>query len=305
MQLTNLLHIQYPIIQGAMARISKPDLVAAVSNAGGLGVLTTADSTAQSLQEDLKTIRAATDKPFGVNLMLQQPNIKDLLPVLLADPVPVVFTSAGNPAPFFEDLLKVQTTVIPVIPNVEIAKKMADLGAAAVVAEGLESGGHIGTETTMSLVPQVAAAVDIPVIAAGGIATKAGVKAAFALGAAGVQVGTAFLVAEETPVAYSYKHLVIQASDNGTVVTGTGANRVRSLKTPLTDKLLATTDPTIFQQLSSGSLQRAIVGDVEHGSFMAGQIAGAVTKNRPAKKNVTELAKGVPTIADDIIGDLF
>lgn len=298
MQLTRLLHIQNPIIQGAMARISTPVLVAAVSNAGGLGVLTTATSTAQSLQADLKAIRASTRKPFGVNLMLQQNNINDLLPVLLADPVPVIFTSAGNPAPFLQDLLNVGTTVIPVIPNVEIAKKMADLGANAVVAEGAESGGHIGTETTMSLVPQVAAAVNIPVIAGGGIGTSAGVKAAFALGAVGVQVGTAFLVAEETPVDKNYKQLVIQASDTGTVVTGTGANRVRSLKTPLTEKLLSTTDPAVFQQLSTGSLQRAINGDIERGSFMAGQIAGAVNEIRPAKTIVAELAKGVPTIIE-------
>lgn len=299
MQLTQLLHIQKPIIQGAMARISKPPLVAAVSNAGGLGVLTTAGATAESLRADLKTIRAATKKPFGVNLMLQQVNIRELLPILLADPVPVVFTSAGNPAPFLQDLLNIGSTVIPVIPNVKVAKKMAALGANAVVAEGEESGGHIGTETTISLVPQVAAAVDIPVIAAGGIGTSAGVNAAFALGAAGVQVGTAFLVAEETPIADIYKQFVIQADDNGTVVTGTGGNRVRSLKTPLTEKLLATTDSSTFEQLSAGSLQRAIDGDTEHGTFMAGQIAGAINKVRPVKTIVKDLAEGVPTIIED------
>ncbi|MCH5461570.1 enoyl-[acyl-carrier-protein] reductase FabK [Lactobacillus sp. LC28-10] len=300
MQLTNLLHIQKPIIQGAMARISKPVLVGAVSNAGGLGVLTTTDSSAQLLQSDLKAIRQATKNPFGVNLMLQQPNISELLPVLLANPVPVVFTSAGNPAPFLKDLLDVGTLVIPVIPSVKIARKMADIGASAVVAEGMESGGHIGIETTMTLVPQVAEAVKIPVIAAGGIGTQAGVKAAFALGATGVQVGTAFLVAEETPVADNYKQLVIQANDNGTVVTGTGANRVRSLKTPLTEKLLATIDSDTFNQLSSGSLQRAISGDIEHGTFMAGQSAGMITKIQPAKAIVTELNKGVPTIIEEL-----
>ncbi|MFC6254238.1 NAD(P)H-dependent flavin oxidoreductase [Secundilactobacillus hailunensis] len=294
MQLTKLLHIQKPIIQGAMAQISRPELVIAVSNAGGLGVLTTADSTAESLQADLKTIRAATKQPFGVNLMLQQDNIDSLLPVLLADPVPVVFTSAGNPAPFMQNLINAGSRIIPVIPNVKIAKKMANLGASAVVAEGLESGGHIGTETTMSLVPQVVAAVNIPVVAAGGIGTSAGVKAAFALGAVGVQVGTAFLVAKETPIDEIYKQLVIKADDNGTVVTGTGGDRVRSLKTPLTTKLLVTTDSTTFSQLSSGSLKRAIAGDVDHGSFMAGQIAGAMTKIRSAKEIVADLNQGVP-----------
>ena len=299
MQLTKLLYIQKPIIQGAMAQISRPELVIAVSNAGGLGVLTTADSTAESLQADLKTIRAATKQPFGVNLMLQQDNIDSLLPVLLADPVPVIFTSAGNPAPFLQRLINAGTKVISVIPNVKIAKKMADLGASAVVAEGAESGGHIGTENTMALVPQVASAVDIPVIAAGGIGTSAGVQAAFALGAAGVQVGTAFLVAKETPIDEIYKQLVIKADDNGTVVTGTGGDRVRSLKTPLTTKLLVTTDSATFSQLSSGSLLRAIHGDMDHGSFMAGEIAGAMTKIRPAKEIIDDLNQGVPTIIED------
>jgi len=299
MQLTKLLHVQKPIIQGAMAQISRPELVIAVSNAGGLGVLTTTGSTPESLQADLKTIRAATKQPFGVNLMLQQTNIDSLLPVLLADPVPVVFTSAGNPAPFLQSLINAGTKVISVIPNVKIAKKMAALGASAVVAEGAESGGHIGTENTMVLVPQVASAVDIPVIAAGGIGTSAGVKAAFALGAAGVQVGTAFLVAKETPIDPIYKQLVIKADDNGTVVTGTGGDRVRSLKTPLTTKLLVTTDSATFSQLSSGSLLRAIHGDVDHGSFMAGEIAGAMTKIRPAKEIVDDLNHGVPIIIED------
>ncbi|GAX00576.1 NAD(P)H-dependent flavin oxidoreductase [Secundilactobacillus silagei] len=299
MQLTKLLHVQKPIIQGAMAQISRPELVIAVSNAGGLGVLTTTGSTPESLQADLKTIRAATKQPFGVNLMLQQTNIDSLLPVLLADPVPVVFTSAGNPAPFLQSLINAGTKVISVIPNVKIAKKMAALGASAVVAEGAESGGHIGTENTMVLVPQVASAVDIPVIAAGGIGTSAGVKAAFALGAAGVQVGTAFLVAKETPIDPIYKQLVIKADDNGTVVTGTGGDRVRSLKTPLTTKLLVTTDSATFSQLSSGSLLRAIHGDVDHGSFMAGEIAGAMTKIRPAKEIIDDLNQGVPTIIED------
>jgi len=299
MQLTKLLHVQKPIIQGAMAQISRPELVIAVSKAGGLGVLTTTGSTPESLQADLKTIRAATKQPFGVNLMLQQTNIDSLLPVLLADPVPVVFTSAGNPAPFLQSLINAGTKVISVIPNVKIAKKMAALGASAVVAEGAESGGHIGTENTMVLVPQVASAVDIPVIAAGGIGTSAGVKAAFALGAAGVQVGTAFLVAKETPIDPIYKQLVIKADDNGTVVTGTGGDRVRSLKTPLTTKLLVTTDSATFSQLSSGSLLRAIHGDVDHGSFMAGEIAGAMTKIRPAKEIIDDLNQGVPTIIED------
>lgn len=299
MQLTRLLHIQKPIIQGAMARISTPVLVTAVSNAGGLGVLTTAVSTAQSLQADLTAIRAATKNPFGVNLMLQQDNIRELLPVLLADPVPVIFTSAGNPAQFLQDLLTVGSTVIPVIPSVKVAKKMAALGANAVVAEGEESGGHIGTETTMSLVPQVATAVDIPVIAAGGIGTSAGVKAAFALGAVGVQAGTAFLAAEETPIHNNYKQLVIQADDNGTVVTGTGGDRVRGLKNALTEELLTITDPAKFEQLSKGSLQRAIDGDVDRGSFMAGQIAGAINKVRPVKAIVKDLAEGVPNIIED------
>lgn len=289
MLLSDLLSIKYPIIQGSMAGISRAPLVSAVSEAGGLGVLTTVGLTAETLRSQLAAVRAATAKPFGVNLMLQQTNIADLIPVLRDEPVPVVFTGAGNPASFMPDLLAVGTKVIPVIPNVKIAVKMMNLGATAVVAEGMESGGHIGTETTLSLVPQVVAAIPIPVIAAGGIATSAGINAAFALGACGVQAGTAFLVAEETPISPKYKQLVIDATDTGTVVTGQGANRVRSLKTPLTTKLMATTDETTFTQLATGSLDRAIAGDVDHGSFMAGQIAGAVNRILPASEIITNL----------------
>ncbi|MTV82316.1 NAD(P)H-dependent flavin oxidoreductase [Secundilactobacillus folii] len=299
MKLTKLLHINKPIIQGSMAGISQPPLVIAVSNAGGLGVLTTVGLTPETLREAIQAIRAGTRQPFGVNLMLQQPNISALLPVLLADPVPVVFTGAGNPKPFIQDLINVGTKVIPVIPNVKIARKMSALGASAVVAEGMESGGHIGTETTMTLVPQVVSAVDLPVIAAGGIGTVASVRAAFSLGAVGVQVGTAFLVAAETPVANTYKRLILQADDTSTVVTGTGADRVRSLKTPLTEKLLTAT-PTEQVKLATGSLQRAIKGDVANGSFMAGQIAGSIKKIEPAAQIINRLAQGEPTILEEL-----
>lgn len=293
MTLTTLLNIKYPIIQGAMAAISKPALVAAVSNAGGLGVLTTVGLTPATLHQELDELRQHTQQPFGVNLMLQQPNIHDLLPVIIADHVPVVFTGAGTPAPFIDSLLTANIKVIPVIPNVKIARKMAAIGASAVIAEGMESGGHIGTETTMTLVPQVVNALDIPVIAGGGIGNGQTIAAALAMGAAGVQMGTVFLVAEETPINDAYKQLIITATDTATVITGSGANRVRSLKTPMIEKVLSLTeqhaDPQQITALTDHSLAKAIAGDVENGSFMAGQIAGAVTTIKPAAQIVTDL----------------
>jgi enoyl-[acyl-carrier protein] reductase II len=293
MALTELLNIKYPIIQGSMAAISKHELVAAVSNAGGLGVLTSVGFTPDSLRQELGELRYLTKKPFGVNLMLQQPNINDLLPVLITNHVPVVFTGAGTPAPFMDSLLNAGIKVIPVIPNVKIAQKMAEIGATAVVAEGMESGGHIGTETTMTLVPQVVNAVDIPVIAGGGIANGKTIAAALAMGAAGVQMGTVFLAAEETPISDYYKKLIVAAKDTDTTVTGSGANRVRSLKTPMIEKVLELTqqhaEPEKIAALTDHSLAKAIDGDVVNGSFMAGQIAGVVDAIKPAAQIVEEL----------------
>jgi enoyl-[acyl-carrier protein] reductase II len=292
--MTNVLGTKYPLIQGALAQISTPQLVIAVAKAGGLGVLTTAGLTTEQLAEQIAEIRAGTDQPFAVNLMLQQPNIVDMVTYLLAHPVPAVTTSAGSPKRFAQQLQAIGTKVIAVIPNVKVAQKMAALGVDALVAEGMESGGHIGTQTTLSLVQQVINAVDLPVFAAGGIIDAQSVLAMQALGAVGVQVGTAFLAAEETPISDAYKQAVIQAGDTSTVVTGHAlGDAVRCLQNPLTAKYFEAeasgADEKVLHGLLDGSLGRAIAGDVEHGTLMAGQIAGMVSRIEPVSAIVHRL----------------
>lgn len=292
--MTTILGTKYPLIQGALAQISTPQLVIAVAKAGGLGVLTTAGLTTEQLAEQIAEVRAGTDQPFAVNLMLQQPNIVDMVTYLLAHPVPAVTTSAGSPKRFAQQLQAIGTKVIAVIPNVKVAQKMAALGVDALVAEGMESGGHIGTQTTLSLVQQVINAVDLPVFAAGGIIDAKSVLAMQALGVVGVQVGTAFLAAEETPISEAYKQAVIQAGDTSTVVTGRAlGDAVRCLQNPLTAQYFEAeasgADAKVLHGLLDGSLGRAIAGDVEHGTLMAGQIAGMVSRIEPVAAIVQRL----------------
>ena len=292
--MTTILGTKYPLIQGALAQISTPQLVIAVAKAGGLGVLTTAGLTTSQLAAQIAEIQAATDQPFAVNLMLQQPNIVDMVTYLLAHPVPAVTTSAGSPKRFAQQLQAVGTKVIAVIPNVKVAQKMAALGVDALVAEGLESGGHIGTQTTLALVQQVINAVDLPVFAAGGIIDARSVLAMQALGAVGVQVGTAFLAAEETPISDAYKQAVIQAGDTSTVVTGEAlGDAVRCLQNPLTAEYFEAeasgADAKMLHGLLDGSLGRAIAGDIEQGTLMAGQIAGMVERIEPVASIVQRL----------------
>lgn len=292
--MTTILGTKYPLIQGALAQISTPQLVIAVAKAGGLGVLTTAGLTTSQLAAQIAEIQAATDQPFAVNLMLQQPNIVDMVTYLLAHPVPAVTTSAGSPKRFAQQLQAVGTKVIAVIPNVKVAQKMAALGVDALVAEGLESGGHIGTQTTLALVQQVINAVDLPVFAAGGIIDARSVLAMQALGAVGVQVGTAFLAAEETPISDAYKQAVIQAGDTSTVVTGQAlGDAVRCLQNPLTAEYFEAeasgADAKMLHGLLDGSLGRAIAGDIEQGTLMAGQIAGMVERIEPVASIVQRL----------------
>lgn len=292
--MTTILGTRLPLIQGALAGISQPCLVGAVGNAGGLGVLTTSDKSAAGLAKAIKAVHVFTDRPFAVNLMLQQDNIAELVPYLIAHPVPVVTTSAGTPKRFVRELRASGTKVVAVIPNVAVAQKMAALGVDALVAEGMESGGHIGTESTMSLVRQTTAAVALPVYAAGGIIDAAGVKAAQALGAAGVQVGTAFLAAHETPISAAYKAAVVAAGDTATVVTGRAlGDAVRCLKNSLTDRYFAAeamgASELELHALLDGSLARAIAGDVDHGTLMAGQIAGMVNGTAPVQTIIDRL----------------
>lgn len=219
-RVTELLGIQYPVFQGAMAQISRHQLVSAVSNAGGLGILASGGMTADEVREEIRKTKALTDKPFAVNLMLMMDNVAEIVEVLIEEGVKVVTTGAGTPKPYMPRLKEAGIKVVPVIPSVKLALKMQELGCDAVVAEGMEAGGHIGETASMPLTRQVAAALDIPVICAGGVADGHGVVAAFALGAEGVQMGTVFLAAEECPIPDSYKQAVLDAVDTSTVVTG-------------------------------------------------------------------------------------
>ena len=287
-QLTEILGIKYPLIQGSMARISTHELVIAVANAGGLGVLTSVGMNPEGLRSEIRQIKAETDQPFAVNLMLMMDNIADLVKVIIEEKVPIVMTGAGTPKRYMPELLAAGIKVIPVIPSVKVAQKMEALGAVAVVAEGMESGGHIGSTTTMALVPQVAS-----VIAAGGIGDGRGVAAAFALGAQGVQVGTLFLTADETPISEAFKLAIINANDTSTTVTGQRAGApVRSLKNPMIEKYIALeADGATWDELEKlvlHSLSKAAFdGDMENGSIMAGEIAGLI-KTRPPVKQIIE-----------------
>ena len=269
---TELLGIKYPILQGGMAWVAESTLAAAVSNAGGAGIIAGGAAPIDYLRDQIRRAKTLTDKPFGVNVMLMSPNADDLAQLVIDEKVAFVTTGAGNPGKFMDAWKAAGIKVIPVIPSVALAKRMERAGADAVVAEGTESGGHIGENTTMCLVPQVADALEIPVIAAGGIADGRGIAASFMLGAEGVQMGTRFLASEECQIHKNYKELVIDAKDTDSIVTGrfTG-HPCRSVKTRFSKKLLNFEKeggtPDEFEKISAGSLRKAAVdGDLEEGS---------------------------------------
>ncbi len=295
-ELCSILGIEYPIFQGGMAWIADGKLAAAVSEAGGLGIISAMNAGADYLKKEIETARSLTKKPFGVNIMLMSPHVAEVAQVVADLKVPVVTTGAGNPAKYMPMWKEAGIKVIPVIPSVMLAKRMEKLGAVAVVAEGGESGGHIGELNTMALVPQVVDALTIPVIAAGGIGDGRGIAAAFMLGAKGVQMGTRFLVANECGVHPNYKAKVLKASDIDTIVTGRKLGHpVRSLKTSFSRNFfMKENDPSISnEELESagiGALRAAAVdGDDAKGCFIAGQIAGMVTKEQSAKEIIDEL----------------
>ena len=293
--LCDLLGIEKPVFQGGMAWIADASLAAAVSEAGGLGIIAAMNANADWLRDQIHELRRRTDKPFGVNVMLMSPFAYEVAQVVIDEKVPVVVTGAGNPRKYMPAWIEAGVKVIPVVASVALAKLVARAGATAVVAEGTESGGHIGELTTMVLVPQVVDAVDIPVLAAGGIADGRGVAAAFMLGAQGVQVGTRFLVAEECTVAEPYKELVLKAKDISTRATGRSTGHpVRALKTRFTNeyaKLEAEgADPDKLAEFGTGALRRAAKeGDVERGSFLCGQVAGMVHERQSAADIVDDL----------------
>lgn len=289
MVITKLLGIKYPVFQGGMAQIARHELASAVSNAGGLGIIASGGMSIEQIREEIINCKKHTDKPFAVNLMLMMHNIDEIIDVVIEEGVGIVTTGAGTPRKYMPKLKEAGIKVIPVIPSVKAAKKMEELGCDAVVVEGMEAGGHVGESTTMALLPQVTSAVNIPVIAAGGIADGRGVAAAYCLGASGVQMGTVFLATEECPISDNYKNIILEAVDTSTTLTGTkfGAP-VRGIKNELTKRYheLEEKSSTLMEleELTLGSLRRAAYeGDVENGSIMSGQIAGLVNEIRPVK----------------------
>ena len=293
-----LLGIEYPIFQGGMAWIADGRLAAAVSNGGGLGIISAMNADGAYLREQIRIARELTDRPFGVNLMLMSPHVAEAAQIVIDEHVPVVTTGAGSPAKFLPAWREAGIAVIPVVASVAMAKQAARAGATAVIAEGQESGGHIGELTTMALVPQVCDAVEIPVLAAGGIADGRGVAAAMMLGAVGVQVGTRFLVAEECGVHPAYKEMVLKAQDISTVTTGRrfGGNTCRCIKNPFSREFLKIeyapeTTAEDVASLGVGALRKAAVeGNTKEGCFLAGQIAGMVRREQPAAEIIRELA---------------
>lgn len=289
-KLCEILGIEKPIIQGGMAWISNSSLAGAVSEAGGLGIISAMNADAAYLREEIKKLRVITQKPFGVNIMLMSPFADEVAELIIEEAVPVVTTGAGNPTKYMKKWIEAGIKVIPVVPSTGMAKLMERGGATAVIAEGGESGGHIGEITTMSLVPQVCDVVTIPVIAAGGICDGRGFVAALALGAIGVQMGTRFLSAFECTIHENYKKKILNAKDIDTIATGRRLGHpVRSIKTPFSRefaKLEYNSDITNdeLESLGGGALRKAAVdGDLEKGCFMAGQIAAMVKKEESAK----------------------
>ena len=297
-RVTQLLKIKYPVIQGGMAWVADADLAAAVSNAGGLGVIAAASMPPELLEQQIVKIRKLTDKPFAMNIMLLSPTADDALEIAAQYRVPVVTTGAGMPGKVLDRLKPLGTVVVPVIASTAHAERVSKQGADAVVAEGTEAGGHIGEITTMNLVPQVTDVISIPVIAAGGIADGRGMAAAFALGAEGVQVGTRFVCAAESNVHINYKEKIIESNDRATVVTGRSTGHpVRGLKNKLSkefeelEKRGASVEE--LEKLGTGKLRLAVVeGDTKWGSLMAGQSAGLVRKIEPAAAIIEDIING-------------
>ena len=294
-KITELLGIEYPIIQGGMAWVAEYHLAAAVSQAGGLGIIGAGGAPASFVREQIQKVKENTDKPFGVNLMLMNPEADEIAKIIVDEGVKVVTTGAGNPGKYMAMWKEAGIKVIPVVASVALAKMMERAGADAVVAEGTESGGHIGEATTMTLVPQVVDAVNIPVIAAGGIADGRGFAAAMMLGAQAVQMGTRFVVAKESIVHENYKQKVIAAKDIDTAVTGRSTGHpIRCIRNKTTREYLkleqegATLEE--LEKLTLGGLRRAVVeGDVTEGSIMAGQIAGLVKKEQTCAEMIQEI----------------
>ena len=304
--LCELLGIEYPIIQGGMAWIADASLASAVSNAGGLGIVAAMNADADWIRNEIRKTKSMTDKPFGVNIMLMSPFADEVANVVIEEHVAVVTTGAGNPTKYMKQWKEAGIKILPVIPSTAFAKMMERVGASAVIAEGGESGGHIGELTTMTLVPQVSDCVKIPVIAAGGIGDGRGVAAAFALGACGVQVGTRFLVAKECTVHQNYKNKIIKAKDIDTIATGKRLGHpVRALKSPFSKEFFSKEyDSSItneeLEKFGAGALRLAAVeGDEQRGSFLAGQISGMIDKEQTVEEIIKEMFEQTEAVLKD------
>ena len=295
-----LLGIKYPIFQGGMAWIGTAELASAVSNAGGLGLIGAGHMPPDILKKEIQKCKDWTDKPFGVNIMLMSPFVKEVMALMVEERIPVVTTGAGNPGEYLPALKEVGAKVIPVVASVALAKRLAKGGVDAVIAEGCESGGHIGEISTMPLIPQVVDAVDVPVIAAGGFADSRGLAAAFSLGASAIQMGTRFVLSKECIAHENYKNFVLKAKDRSTVVTGrTLGHPVRVLANKLTrtfhEMEAAGASPEELEQLGAGKLHLAThKGDVENGSVMIGQISGMLDDIKPVKDIIDDIVNGLP-----------
>lgn len=298
----DLLGLTYPIFQGGMAHLGTGSLAAAVSEAGGLGIIGAGNAPASWVKEQIDYVRSHTTKPFGVNVMLASPHAREVIELLVSERVPVVTTGAGNPGSYMEALKGAGSRVIPVVSAVALAQRLVRGGADAVIAEGMESGGHVGEMTTMALVPQVVDAVSVPVIAAGGIADGRGMAAAFCLGAQGVQVGTRFVVARECIAHENYKQAVIKAGDRDTVVTGRATGHpVRCLRNKLAREFMKLEERAAavdeYDQLGVGRYPAAAYdGDVEHGTVLTGQISGLVKKEETAAEILADLMTGAEAV---------
>ena len=288
-KVTELLQIEYPIIQGGMAWVAEHHLAAAVSEAGGFGLIGAASAPPEIVREEIRKAKELTDKPFGVNIMLLNPNADEVAKIVVEEGIQAVTTGAGNPEKYMPMWKEAGVKVIPVVASVAMAKRMERYGADAVVAEGMEAGGHIGNQTTMALIPQIVDAVNIPVIAAGGIGDGRGVAASFMLGAEGVQMGTRFVVADESIVHDNYKDRIVKAKDIDSVVTGQSTGHpVRCLRNQMTKEYIKKEQEGVpfeeLERMTLGSLRKAVMdGDILNGTVMAGQIAGLVSKRQSCK----------------------
>ncbi|KJS81226.1 MAG: 2-nitropropane dioxygenase [Peptococcaceae bacterium BICA1-8] len=304
MNLSEILGIKYPIIQGGMAWIATAELAAAVSEAGGLGIIGAGNAPPEVVRDQIKKARKLTNKPFGVNVYYMSPFVEDIINVVIEEKVAIITTGAGNPGKHIARLKEAGIKVFPVVSSVALAKRLARNGVDGLIAEGMECGGHVGELTTMALVPQIVDAVDIPVIAAGGIYDGRGLIAALSLGAIGVQMGTRFVCATECTVHEKYKEAILKAKDRDTVLTGYNGHHVRVIKNKLSrafDELVSrNASPEEFEELGVGRLRIAAVeGDIAMGSVMAGQIAAMVTKVQSAQQIIDEIiSEGKQTLLD-------